>query len=45
MYYFYNIPFGSYVLEIWLPNSPYPRTYQVLANQVPFSDITPIALW
>ena len=40
MYYLYNIPPGSYTLEVWISNSPMNFQIQVL-NQ-PYTDIAPI---
>jgi hypothetical protein len=36
-FYFRNIPFGWYNVEVWFPNSPYPLTFRVLVNQMPVS--------
>lgn len=37
MYYFYNVPFGGYYLEIWISNPP--RAYPVQVAGYPFSDL------
>jgi hypothetical protein len=38
-FYFGNIPLGGYFVEVWFPNSPYPRTLKVIVNQMPVANI------
>ena len=38
-FYFKNVPFGWYNIEVWSPNSPYPLTFRVVVNQIPVSYI------
>jgi hypothetical protein len=38
-FYFGNIPFGWYNVEVRFPNNPYPRTFRVAVNQMPVSNI------
>jgi hypothetical protein len=42
MYYFYNVPYGNYTLEVWLPNNP--KGYNVQVNQPQICDIPQILL-
>ena len=37
MYYFYNVPFGSYYLEVWISNPP--QAYPVQITGYPFHDL------
>ena len=43
MYYLYNVPYGGYYLEVWLPNRP-PLVYQVSIGTFPYSDLPRVAL-
>jgi hypothetical protein len=43
-FYFRNIPLGWYIVEVWFPNNPYPRTLRVAVNQMPISNIGTIQL-
>jgi hypothetical protein len=38
-FYFGNIPLGGYFVEVWLPNSPYPRTFKVIVDRMPVANI------
>lgn len=43
MYYFYNVPSGTYYLQVWLyPGKP-PLTYLIQVNE-PSTDIAPISI-
>ncbi len=44
MYYLYNVPPGSYYLEVWIQPGRQPLVYQVQVGNAPFSDIPPILL-
>jgi hypothetical protein len=37
MYYFYNIPFGNYYLEVWTSNPP--QAYPVQITGYPYHDL------
>lgn len=44
MYYLYNIPPGSYTLEVWVyPNSP-PWKFPIVVYNTPYTDIPPITV-
>lgn len=44
MYYLYNVPPGSYTLEVWVyPNRP-PLTYGIQVYNQPYTDIPPILI-
>ena len=43
-FHFRNIPLGWYIVEVWFPNNPYPRTLRVAVNQMPVSNIGTIQL-
>lgn len=43
MYYFYNVPHGQYLLEIW-GYSPTPITYEINVLNRPYSDIPRISV-
>ena len=44
MYYLYNIPPGSYSLEVWVyPNRP-PLVFSINVNEQGYTDISPIAV-
>lgn len=38
-FYFGNIPLGAYFVEVWFPNSPYPRAFKVIVNRMPVANI------
>jgi hypothetical protein len=40
MYYLYNIPPGTYTLEVWVANPP--MTFQIQVNPEGYTDIAPI---
>ena len=42
MYYLYNIPTGSYTLEVWASNSP--LLFQIQVYPQPYTDIARIAV-
>lgn len=45
MYYFYNVPPGTYYLEIWpYPNQQQPIVYVIYVNDQPLTDIAPIQI-
>ena len=46
MYYFYNVPHGSYQLEIWLSKDPKqkPIVYKIDVQKEPYSDIAAIVI-
>ena len=43
MSYLYNVPLGSYYLEVWVPNRP-PLIFQVQAGTFPYSDLARVAV-
>lgn len=43
MYYFYNVPAGPYILELWL-GGPSPATYPIPQVREPYTDILPIQI-
>ena len=42
MYYFYNIPLGTYNLEIWISNPP--RSYPFMIGGLPYHDLPRISI-
>jgi hypothetical protein len=38
-FYFGSVPLGPYLVEVWFRNNPYPRTFRVFVNQMPFANI------
>ena len=42
---FQNMPSGRYLLEVWFPRRPSPRTFEVRARRQPISDIGTLRLW
>lgn len=42
MYYFYNIPLGSYYLEVWTSNPP--KGYPVAISNLPYQDLPRIPI-
>jgi len=38
-FYFGSVPLGAYFVEVWFRNSPYPRTFRVFVNRMPFTNI------
>lgn len=44
-FHFKNIPSGRYLLEVWFPRRPFPRTFEVRARREPISEVGTIRLW
>lgn len=46
MYYLFNVPPGSYTLEIWWSRDPSqpPLRYNIIVNNNPYTDIAPIMI-
>jgi hypothetical protein len=40
----FDVPLGWYNVEVWFPNNPYPRTFKVVVNQMPVSNVGTIRL-
>jgi Carboxypeptidase regulatory-like domain len=44
MYYLYNVPPGTYYLEIWAYRNQRPIVYTIYVNDQPLTDIAPIQI-
>ncbi len=38
-FYFGRVPLGAHVVEVWFRSNPYPQTFRVFVNSMPFANI------